>query len=130
MSGRSGALFVSSNRTGIIDKTVGAIRNHKIAFTGYGNKKLIIQTHLQDMVPVELPEQPAKWVKLTGDDHFFHAVGYLLHSLRVHDYIMTLADEEERQMASIFGLMPTVPQSEAGLNYRTRVRSPSVLGLG
>ncbi|WP_181181013.1 phage terminase large subunit family protein [Mesorhizobium sp. B2-4-5] len=119
----------SSNRTGIIDKIVGEIRARRLAFAGYGNKKLIIQTHLQDMVRVELPEQPAKWVKLTGDDHFFHALGYLLHSLRVHDYIASQDEQEERQMAMLFGLSPTVQQNEASLNYRTRIKTPSVLGL-
>lgn len=121
---------VSSNRTQIIDKVVGAIRAHSIAFAGYGNKKLIIQTHLQDMVRVELPEQPAKWVKLTGDDHFFHALGYLLHSLRIHTYIASQVEQEERQMSMLFGLVQSVPQNEAGLNYKTRIRTPSLLGLG
>ncbi|WP_164898836.1 phage terminase large subunit family protein [Mesorhizobium sp. M7A.F.Ca.MR.362.00.0.0] len=120
---------VSSNRTGIIDKTVGMIRGLHVNFAGYGNKKLIIQTHLQDMVRVELAEQPAKWVKLTGDDHFFHALGYLFHSLRIHDYISSQDEQEERQMAMLFGLVSKVQQSEAGLNYRTRIKSPSVLGL-
>ncbi|RWD47498.1 phage terminase large subunit family protein [Mesorhizobium sp.] len=119
---------VSSNRTGIIDKTVGHIRGRQIAFAGYGNKKLIIQTHLQDMVRVELPEQPAKWVKLTGDDHFFHALGYLLHSFRIHDYIAAQGEQEERQMALLFGLTPTVQQNEAGLDFRSRIKSPSLLG--
>lgn len=120
----------SSNRTGIIDKVVGSIRNLNIAFAGYGNKKLIIQTHLQDMVRVELPEQPAKWVKLTGDDHFFHALGYLLHSLRIHAWQNMQVDQDERQMSMLFGLVQAVRQNEAGLNYKTRIRTPSVLGLG
>ncbi|ESY35753.1 phage terminase large subunit family protein [Mesorhizobium sp. C386A] len=120
---------VSSNRTGIIDKTVGSIRGHRIAFAGYGSKKLVIQTHLQDMVRVELPEQPAKWVKLTGDDHFFHALGYLLHALRIHDFILSQDEQEERQMSAIFGLISTVQQREAGLDFKSRVRSPSLLGL-
>ncbi|TIW45931.1 MAG: hypothetical protein E5V72_12600 [Mesorhizobium sp.] len=118
----------SSNRTGIIDKTVGHIRSRQIAFGGYGNKKLIIQQHLQDMVRVELPEQPAKWVKLTGDDHFFHALGYLLHSLRIHDYIAAQDEQEERQMALLFGLSPTVQHNASGLDFRSRIKSPSLLG--
>lgn len=118
----------SSNRTGIIDKTVGHIRGRHIAFAGYGNKKLIIQQHLQDMVRVELPEQPAKWVKLTGDDHFFHALGYLLHSLRIHDYIAAQDEQEERQMALLFGLSPTVQHNASGLDFRSRIKSPSLLG--
>ncbi|RWP44308.1 MAG: hypothetical protein EOR04_05140 [Mesorhizobium sp.] len=118
----------SSNRTGIIDKTVGHIRGRQIAFGGYGNKKLIIQQHLQDMVRVELPEQPAKWVKLTGDDHFFHALGYLLHSLRIHDYIAAQDEQEERQMALLFGLSPTVQHNASGLDFRSRIKSPSLLG--
>lgn len=120
---------VSSNRTKIIDDIVGDIRGQRINFAGYGNKKVIIQQHLQDMVRIELPEQPAKWQKLTGDDHFFHALGYLRHSLRIHEVILAQEEEDERQMAMIFGIMPTVQQNDAGLSVRERMKSPSVLGL-
>lgn len=120
----------SSNRTQIIDAIVDEVRNRRIVFRGYGNKKLIIQQHLQDMVRVELPEQPAKWVKLTGDDHFFHALGYLKHSLRIHNYIKALKDDEdERQMSQLIGIIPIVQHNDAGLNFRSRIKSPSVLGL-
>jgi len=120
---------VRSNRTAIIDAIVGDIRRHRIEFTGYGNKKLIIQQHLQDMVRVELPEQPAKWSKLTGDDHFFHALGYLKHSLRIHEVMAAQEEKDDRQMAMIFGLISGVQQNEAGLDFRSRLASPSVLGL-
>lgn len=120
---------VRSNRTGIIDAVVGDIRNQKILFMGYGTKKSIIMTHLQDMVRVELPEQPAKWVKLTGDDHFFHALGYLKHALRIHQFINHQDEQEERQMAMILGLIQTVQQNEADLGVHGRMKSPSVLGL-
>lgn len=120
---------VSSNRTGIIDAIVGDIRTQKISLAGYGNKKLVIQTHLQDMVRVEINEQPAKWVKLTGDDHFFHALGYLKHSLRVHNFISDQTEEEERQMMALLGLEPSVQHSEALLGVVSRRKTPSVLGL-
>lgn len=121
---------VSSNRTQIIDAVVNDIRKNRIAFAGYGNKKVIITTHLQDMVRVEEPEQPAKWVKLTGDDHFFHALGYMKHSLRIHDFIASQEVKDERQMAMLLGLVSTVQQNEAHLGVRHRMKTPSVLGLG
>lgn len=120
---------VRSNRTQIIDAIVGDIRKQRIEFTGFGNKKQIIQTHLQDMVRIELPEQAAKWVKLTGDDHFFHALGYLKHSLRIHEFISNLDEKDDRQMAMILGLVSTVQQNEAALGVRSRMKAPSVLGL-
>ncbi len=121
---------VSSNRTKIIDDIVGDIRHRRVLFTGYGNKKVIIQTHLQDMVRIELPEQPAKWNKLTGDDHFFHALGYMRHSLRIHEVMRAQEVKDERQMALLFGLVSAVQQNEAGLGFRERIKTPSVLGLG
>ncbi|WP_189552626.1 hypothetical protein, partial [Mesorhizobium sp. M00.F.Ca.ET.220.01.1.1] len=60
----------------------------------------------------------------------FHALGYLLHCLRVHTYIESQVEQEERQMSMLFGLVQSVQQNEAGLNYKTRIRTPSLLGLG
>ncbi|WP_353645755.1 phage terminase large subunit family protein [Mesorhizobium sp. WSM2239] len=121
---------VRSNRTQIIDAVVNDIRKHRLELAGYGNKKVIITTHLQDMVRVEEPEQPAKWVKLTGDDHFFHALGYMKHSLRIHDFIASQEEKDERQMSMLLGLISTVQQNEAQLGVRQRMKTPSVLGLG
>ncbi|RWM27932.1 MAG: hypothetical protein EOR77_30905 [Mesorhizobium sp.] len=118
----------SSNRTLMIDAIVGDIRNRRIEFAGYGNKKAIIQTHLQDMVRIELPEQPAKWNKLTGEDHFFHSLGYLKHALRIKQWVNNQEEQEERQMALLFGLATTVQHNASGLDFRSRIKSPSLLG--
>ncbi|WP_454287248.1 phage terminase large subunit family protein [Rhizobium arsenicireducens] len=81
---------VRGNRTMILDAVAGAVRKRKIDFYGYGRNQRLILDQLQDMVRLEhevnertKEEMPARWQKLTGNDHFFHSLGYLLFSLRV-----------------------------------------------
>lgn len=65
------------NRTKVIDDIVLAIRKGRVRFSGYGNQRSTIIEHFKDMVRDETPETPAKWVKLTGNDHYFHAGAFL-----------------------------------------------------
>lgn len=121
---------VRSNRTMVIDELVRDVRKRQIAFVGYGPKKHIIQTHLMDMVRVEVPEKAAVWNKLTGDDHFLHATSYMRHSLKikaVRDFSPN-EDQEDRIMALIFG-SSTVQQTAEVLGVKGLKKNPSVLGL-
>lgn len=69
---------VQVNRTRAADAVARAVRKKALRFSGYGADRAIITEHLKDMVRDEDPEKEAKWVKLTGNDHFFHALIFLL----------------------------------------------------
>lgn len=73
------------NRTKMIDVAAAAVRRKKIRFSGYGNQQALITEHLKDMVRDETPETEAKWVKLNGNDHFFHALAFLLGSVKLKE---------------------------------------------
>lgn len=78
--------YFQVNRTWILDQVAKLVRMKKLPMRGYGNCKDNIRDHLQNMVRVEEPEKPAVWKKLTRDDHFFHAIGYFLLSIRILEY--------------------------------------------
>jgi len=73
------------NRTKLIDVAAACIRGKRVSFSGYGNQKAVITEHLKDMVRDENPEVEAKWVKLTGNDHYFHALAFLLGALKLKE---------------------------------------------
>lgn len=73
------------NRTTMIDLIVKAIRLGRISFSGYSNHRQVILEHFQDMVRDETPEKPATWVKMTGNDHFFHAGAFLVSAIRMKE---------------------------------------------
>lgn len=78
--------YAQANRTYLIDNVARVVRLHRIRFSGYGQQKSAITEHLKDMVRDENPEKPATWVKLTGNDHYFHALGFLLAGLKLKEY--------------------------------------------
>lgn len=78
-------IYAQANRTSMIDAVAAAVRRKRIRFSGYGNQKSIITDHLKDMVRDENPEVEAKWVKLTGNDHFFHALAFLLGAVKLKE---------------------------------------------
>lgn len=80
--------YAQANRTILIDDVARVVRSGRIKFSGYGVQKGIISDHLKDMVRDEAPEQPATWVKLTGNDHYFHSLGFLLISIKIMDALL------------------------------------------
>lgn len=74
------------NRTALLDEVARLVRQHRIHFSGYGQQKSTITEHLKDMVRDENPEKPASWVKLTGNDHYFHALAFLIAGLKLKEY--------------------------------------------
>lgn len=67
-----------ANRTRAADAVARAIRRKELRFSGYADQRATIIEHLKDMVRDENPEKEATWVKLTGNDHYFHALIFLL----------------------------------------------------
>lgn len=72
-------------RTPLLDVVAGCVRRKRIRFSGYGAQQSIIRDHLKDMVRDESPETEAKWVKLTGNDHFFHSLAFLYGAMKLKE---------------------------------------------
>lgn len=64
------------NRTRLLDSVAKAIRTRAIRMAGYGTQQGVVIEHLRDNVREEHPEKPAKWIKLTGNDHYLHALAF------------------------------------------------------
>jgi hypothetical protein len=75
--------YIQAGRTALIDAIAKVVRNGDISLSGYRHLKETVITHLRDMVRDEQPDVPAVWRKLNGQDHFFHALGYFLFSMRL-----------------------------------------------
>lgn len=78
--------YAQANRTALIDEVARLVRQHRIRLSGYGQQKSTITEHLKDMVRDENPEKPATWVKLTGNDHYFHALAFLIGGVKLKEY--------------------------------------------
>ncbi len=78
--------YAQANRTALLDDVARLVRQHRIRFSGYGQQKTTITEHLKDMVRDENPEKPATWVKLTGNDHYFHSLAFLIAGLKLKEY--------------------------------------------
>lgn len=118
---------IQANRTVMIDAVVSAIRKRKIAFTGYGSHETLIVQHLRDMVRIEQADTPASWQKLTGSDHFFHALAYVLFSVRANDTLLYRSDADPRIGFSADGFIIEI-QSEEEMSMKRRRSEPTLLG--
>lgn len=97
-------LYMQSNRTMLLDEVARVIRLRKIKFSGYGIHKSAIIEHLKDMVRNEEPEKEAEWKKLNGNDHFFHAIGFMLNAVKLHTTNASqLFSSETRSVIAIAG---------------------------
>lgn len=118
---------IRGNRTTMLDAVAGAIRKRKIDMFGYGRHQRTILDHLQDMVRIEhevnektKDEIPARWQKLTGNDHFFHSLAYLLFSLRVNTAI-EFREEDPRTAVNMSNvIIPNQTGSRLGLHRAQR----------
>ena len=78
---------VRASRTMLLDYVAEGIRNETWEFYGYGDDKNTIVTQLQDMVREEgTGEEEAQWVKLNGNDHFFHALAFMMAGMRNYEF--------------------------------------------
>lgn len=109
------------NRTKALDTVVRQIRNKQLLMAGYGYQKQTIINHLRDMVRQEEPEEAAVWIKLTGTDHFFHALGYLLMALRVKELEHNMEEQETRTQ---IGIIPVEDQSQKKFDIYGRRINP------
>ena len=118
---------IRANRTHMIDAVATIIKKRKIAFVGYQSQDHLIIQQLRDMVRVEKEDDTAVWQKLTGNDHYFHALGYALFSLRSNDAILYKSDADERTMVE-FGGLAVIHQNDAGMDLKSYRKSTISLG--
>lgn len=119
---------IRSNRTAMIDLVAGDIRNRRLHIAGHGPVKQMIIDHLRDMHRVEKEDSAAIWQKLSGNDHFFHALVLAKHAIRVHDAIRYRFDEE---VGSMFDMLAVTVSMSHGddLSVRGHRSRPNALGL-
>jgi hypothetical protein len=97
-------LYMQTNRTILLDEVARVFRLRKIRCSGYGTQKAVIFEHLKDMVRNEEPEQEAEWKKLNGNDHYFHAIGFMLSAVKLHTTNAShLFNTEHRNVISVVG---------------------------
>jgi hypothetical protein len=106
-------IHFQADRTALLDAVAKRIQGHKLPMAGYGHYEHIVVEHLRDMVRDEQQERfqqdarraaVATWIKLNGNDHYFHALGFLLFSMKIPDVLELLSDAEVREMVSIIGV--------------------------
>lgn len=86
---------IQVNRTFVIDKVAAGVRGRGYKFYGYGNEQEAILAHLQDMVRDSPAEGEARWLKLTGEDHYFHAMAFLISGI-IHKGVLSYTSEYQR----------------------------------
>ena len=104
---------IQVDRTEAIDSVAKLCRSNNIEFFNYGQHKELIKNHLKDMVRDTVPEKPAVWRKLTGQDHFFHALGYLTTGVKYFNNDFTgYKEQEERRNIFVMGQNLILPQGD------------------
>jgi len=78
--------------------------NDAAVIGGYTSHKDTLMAHLRDMVREETPEKEPKWVKLNGNDHFFHSMAFALLARRVAEHIFLHNLNDTAMTLSILGL--------------------------
>jgi hypothetical protein len=123
-------VWAGVNRTAVLDKLVNLIRRRRALISGYGHYKSVITSHLRDMVRDEQPEKPAIWRKLSGQDHFFHAMALSVLGYKLRDVKNGLNLEDQR--TELFILGATISNQNKALhlplgNARSRLITSAVL---
>lgn len=85
---------IQVNRTMVLDMVAQGIRSKLTSFHGYGNDKETIKAHLRDMIRDTPAEGEAKWVKLSGEDHYFHAMAFIIAGM-IHKGVLAYKQEYE-----------------------------------
>lgn len=90
--------YAQVNKTATLDEVAKFIRSKTMSFVNYGEKGPLIIKQLTDNVRHEEDEKKPVWKKQTGDDHFFHALAFMVAGKRLCDYILFNSITEERTM--------------------------------
>lgn len=90
------------NHTWFLDNYASLIRKRKLEISGYGHYKQILEEHLRDMVREENQTKPgavAQWIKLHGNDHFFHSSAFMVLGPRVKNFVLLKSGADMRTLA-------------------------------
>lgn len=80
--------YAQVNKTQLLDDVARAIRTNEMTFTNYGDQSKLIIEHMMDNVRHEEEGEKAVWKKQTGNDHYFHAVAFMLASKKLADFLI------------------------------------------
>lgn len=97
-------IYYNVNRTFTLDMVRTSIVNEGAVIGGYGPHKDTLIAHLRDMVREENPEKEPNWVKLSGNDHFFHSMGYALLARRVSEHLFLQKNNNTGMVLSMMGM--------------------------
>lgn len=88
------------NRTMALDEVAKFVRSKKITFVNYEDRQNVIVKHLTDMVRHEEEGEKPLWKKQTGEDHFFHALAFMMAGKKFQDYIISNSILDIRSLVS------------------------------
>lgn len=117
---------VQAARTAVIDLVKNAIQGRKISISGFGSQDRLLIDQLRDMVRIEQPEKEARWQKLTGNDHYFHALAFFMLSQRIANVLHFKSDSDDRTVLEI-GSIEDFHHSSPSLSVKSRMRTPMSL---
>lgn len=75
--------YAQINRTIHLDQVAAIFLAKRIKLNGYGLLMQEIVDQLRNMIRMEEPEKEAVWEKIDPNDHFFHALGFMLSSMKI-----------------------------------------------
>lgn len=113
------------NRTKILDEVATSMKNSSMTFCGYGHQKEILTAQLRDMVRKEDPETPASWEKLTGNDHYHHALALYKAAIQFRPLVI---EKLQDGVGTAWGIsaVPAPMMGRASLGASNRVTVPSI----
>jgi hypothetical protein len=103
-------IHAQANHTTFLDNFSTRIRKHQMKISGYGDKKQIFIEHLRDMIREETPDKPAHWVKLHGNDHFFHSSAFMVAAPSVMELIR-IKTKAELRVSTISNIITIADQT-------------------
>lgn len=113
------------NGTWFLDNLASKIRKRLLVIHGYGHQKRTIIEHFRDMVREEKPGEPAKWVKLNGNDHFLHSTAFMCLAIHLVDLIRLKSKDDIRTL--VMSYKPVVQDGSSSLIGFSKKRSENGL---
>lgn len=96
--------YYNVNRTNDLDTVKELINTHKMKFYGYGNLKSTIIEHLRDMYRDDgVDGKEPRWIKMTGNDHFFHSIGYSFVARKIWNVMNLDGEIDDRCCFDLIG---------------------------
>ena len=113
-------IYYAANRTFALDMVRTSIVSEAAVIAGYTSHKDTLVAHLRDMVREETPEKEPKWVKLNGNDHFFHSMAFALLARRVAEHIFLHNLQDAAMTLSVVGMDMGNTKNDPSDRFRTK----------